>query len=251
MSDMENEIEVYRKWKTEQAAYAANNDEANFFSRMRVRKHSLWGATVDDYKQLFADSLIHIDQFLESHSHNGGAGVKIIDAGAGAGFALTEIHEKLPQAECIAIDIKNVANFYRNDLSGQGDGDGKNAIQRVQGSYLELSDTFSFQETGGVDLILAARSFFPILDDRSSTSHLAQHKILKEFAACLKPGGLALVTMEMTTENLLQMESLERYMAKRGFSLAFREIDSTTQRKFVITPSIEENKMMVAVLKRS
>ena len=241
---MHTESTIYRAWRIQQVKALSIHRE---FSRtVTIQKNSIYGATLTSYSEMIPQQLeTDILTLLRAKSPTESE-LRILDVGAGPGYAAEEMKVINPEAQVIALDAQTYpkARSIRRDQTLP-------EIKRLQGSYFDVKELLHQEGAAdGVDLLLCMRAFFPQLGDNSALSHIAQRRLLHEFSRCLRPGGVALVTMEMNQENLRQMDGFQERLTKRGFSLCFEEMAQDQQEKFTITPVTPGGQMMVARLER-
>lgn len=242
---MHPESTLYRLWRLQQAQALSAHKE--FAQTVTIQKNSIYGATLTSYREMIPKKMeTDILAFLRAKSLRG-SGLRILDVGAGPGYAAEEIKtEKMfPEAQVLALDAQTYpkARPRRDQTLPE--------ITRIQGSYLDVKELLNQEGAAdGVDLLLCMRTFFPQLGDKTILSHIAQRRVLHEFSRCLRPSGVALVTMEMNQENLRQMDGFQERLTQRGFSLRFEEMAQDQQGKFTLTPVTDGGKMMVAKLER-
>lgn len=257
---MSNELSRYRQWNEQARQVEVENP---LLARMRT-PHPLAAARLKTYQSMLYEQsgqrtqkIFDLEEYIKTLTQRPDNAV-IVDAGAGAGYAAEDIqHIVGEKGRVLAVDTTKHPHT-RKTLT---------PVERMQFSYFHLKE--ALLENGasdGADLIVCMRSFFPQVYERNvpewqqpkvtGVSYFAQKRLLREFARCLKPGGVALATMEMTDENIRQMRSFQEDLQEKGYILEFSEMAANARERNFIGPVYhrgqnDAGKMMVAVLQRN
>lgn len=256
---MSNELDTYRQWKEIVAQVEVENP---LLAKME-RPHPLAVARLKDYQSMLYEQheqrprkIFDLEGYIKAVAEGSNTAV-IVDAGAGAGYAAEDMKQVVGEkGQVLAIDTTKHPHTRKKPES----------VERMQFSYFHLKEALlGIGASDGADLILCMRSFFPQVYEQNvqgwqqpqviGISYFAQKRLLREFAQCLKPGGAALTTMEMTDENIRQMQSFQEDLQSKGYLLDFVEMATNAREKNFIEPVYHRGKedggkMMVAVLKR-